>query len=188
MVNESSAFTRRDFLHTAVMGAAVLASGPLFQGLAKEESAGVPMPKLYVCGVCGHVEFGSAPATCPVCHAPAEKFSNNDALFSESSAKLKDGGHSHTPVISVKKESRLVPDLPSKEVGVRIGKTMHPMEEAHHIKYIDWYLNDKFVTRFFTPLSLYPAVTIFVKAPGSNVRTVSWCNLHGYWQAESALT
>jgi desulfoferrodoxin-like iron-binding protein len=65
---------------------------------------------------------------------------------------------------------------------------MHPMEEAHHIKFIDWYLNDKFVNRFFTPLSVYPAVTIYIKSPGSKARTVSWCNLHAYWHAEAEIS
>ena len=88
MDSESSVFTRRDFLHTAAIGAAVLAAGPLFQVGAKEDAMGSPMPKMYVCGICGHVEFGMAPESCPVCHAPKEKFTMNNMIFSESAEKF----------------------------------------------------------------------------------------------------
>ena len=187
MGEENIMLSRRDFLNTAVAGAAVLAAGPIFKAIAKDESAPAAALKIYVCGVCGHVEFGGAPETCPVCHAPKDKFSLNNSLFTDAMTKFKDKEMSHAPVITHKKESTLVSDLPCKEVSVRVGKTMHPMEEAHHIKYIDWYMNDKFVNRFFPPLSLYPAVSIYIKTPGAKVRTVSWCNLHGYWQAEAEM-
>ncbi len=29
---------------------------------------------IYLCPICGHVEFGAAPASCPICGATAEKF------------------------------------------------------------------------------------------------------------------
>jgi superoxide reductase len=142
---------------------------------------------IYVCSVCGHVEFGSAPANCPVCHAPKEKFTLENTLFTDAQEKVKDGAMKHTPVLYVKKESKLVSELPVHEVSVRVGKTMHPMEEAHHIKFIDFYIDDKHVSRVFLPLSLYPAVSFYIKIPGSTVRAVEWCNLHGYWTTEASL-
>ena len=30
--------------------------------------------EFYLCPVCGHIEFGKAPASCPICGAKAEKF------------------------------------------------------------------------------------------------------------------
>jgi rubrerythrin len=30
--------------------------------------------KFYLCSVCGHIELGAPPATCPICGAKAEKF------------------------------------------------------------------------------------------------------------------
>lgn len=30
--------------------------------------------KFYLCPICGHIEFGKPPATCPICNAKAEKF------------------------------------------------------------------------------------------------------------------
>jgi desulfoferrodoxin-like iron-binding protein len=186
MDDKKAGMTRRDFLNTAVAGAAVLAAGSMFEIAAKDEPASSGL-KIFVCSICGHVEFGSAPDKCPVCHAGKEEFKPNNSLFSDAMAKLKDGAHNHSPVLTVKKEAALVMDVPCKEISVRVGKDMHPMEEAHHIAYIDWYMDDKFVNRFFTPIKLYPAVSIYVKTPGAKVRAVSWCNLHGYWQAESAI-
>jgi rubrerythrin len=29
---------------------------------------------IYLCPICGHIEFGAAPATCPICSAKADKF------------------------------------------------------------------------------------------------------------------
>jgi desulfoferrodoxin-like iron-binding protein len=178
--------TRRDFLHTAAMGAAVLASGPVFTVGAKDEKSVPAKQEIFVCGVCGHVEFGAAPEKCPVCHASKDNFTLSNTIFTDAMTKFKDKETSHTPVISIKKEPVMITDVPCLDLGVRVGKTMHPMEEAHHIKFIDWYLNDKFVDRFFTPLQLFPAVNIYLKpASGLKVRTVSLCNLHGYWQAET---
>jgi desulfoferrodoxin-like iron-binding protein len=185
MDKNSNVITRRDFLHSAAIGAAVLAAGPMFRTEAKEGAAASIVPAIYVCGVCGHVEFGGAPESCPVCHAPKEKFALNNALFSDTHAKFKDVAGSHAPVITVNKGPQLVPEMPCKELSVRVGKTMHPMEESHHIKFIDWYMNDKFVTRIFPPLQTYPAVSIYLKSATGKIKTVSWCNLHGYWEAEA---
>ena len=30
--------------------------------------------EFFLCPVCGHIEFGSAPANCPICGTPADKF------------------------------------------------------------------------------------------------------------------
>lgn len=183
---EKNGLSRREFLSAAAVGAAVMATSPVFKVSAKEGTK-APMPNIYICSICGHVEFGNAPEYCPVCHAPKEKFAENNSLFSDATAKLPDGAEKHTPVIAVKKESKLVPEISCKEVSVRVGKTLHPMEEAHHIKFIDFYIDDKFVTRFFVNLQLHPAVSYSVKTNGSKVRMVELCNLHGYWQAEAGM-
>jgi superoxide reductase len=181
---EKNSVSRREFLNAAAVGAAVLAVGPVFKIAAGNTESKVAAPAIYVCSICGHVEFGIAPENCPVCHSPKEKFILNNALFTDAIAKLKDGGMKHSPVITVKKESSLVPEQPCKDISVRVGKTMHPMEEAHHIKFIDLYSDDKFISRYFIPLQAYPAVSIYVKAAGNKIRAVEWCNLHGYWQTE----
>lgn len=197
---ENKEYSRRNFLQTAAIGATVVAAGQLFTGSAKtatpESKTATPETKtsavgssmnIFVCSVCGHIEFGSAPESCPVCHVPKENFTLNNSIFTDAKSNNKDGGIKHDPVITIKKESTLVSELPCHEVSVRIGKTMHPMEEAHHIKFMDLYSDDKFTIRLSLPLSLYPAVSLYVKVPGSKIKVVELCNLHGYWQSEASM-
>ncbi len=157
---EEKLFSRRNFLRTAAIGATVAATGKLFTVSGKPAAAseakavsGTSPMKMYVCSICGHIEFGSAPDNCPVCHAPKDKFTLNDTVFSDAMKKFPDKAESHAPVISIKKEPGLVADAPCKEISVRVGKILHPMEEAHHIKFIDFYIEDKFVE----PVSPQPA-------------------------------
>ena len=192
---EEKSFSRRNFLRTAAIGATVAAAGKLFTvsgkpaAASEAKTAPVMSPmKMYVCAVCGHIEFGSAPDNCPVCHAPKDKFTLNDAVFSDAMKKFPDKADSHAPAISIKKESSLIPDMPCKEVRVRVGKMMHPMEEAHHIRFIDFYIDDKYVDRASTSIHLYPASSFYLKTMGgSKIRMVELCNLHGYWQTEAEM-
>jgi desulfoferrodoxin-like iron-binding protein len=168
------------------MGAAVIATGSLFTTRAAENEGKNAM-KLFICSVCGHVEFGSAPDACPVCHAPKDKFNQNDDLFTDAASADKGGEGAHVPEVSNVKHSKLIKELPVKEVVVRIGKNLHPMEEAHHIQWIDCYIDDHYVSRVILTPGLQPAVTIYPKLNGSRIRIVEHCNLHGHWQAEMAL-
>jgi len=186
---ERNSMSRREFLNAAAITATVMAAGPVFKTDAKEAKTepAMKMPAIFVCGVCGHVEFGAAPENCPVCHAPKEKFTQNDMLFTDAMKKFPDVGPSHDPVITMKKEPALVADVPCKEISIRVGKHLHPMEEAHHIKFIDWYIDDKFVTRAFLNLKQYPAISYYTNAAGAKVRVVEFCTVHDYWQAEASM-
>ena len=186
---------RREFLKAAAAGTVLLASGPAIEAAAKGKSApsgpsaatsSSPSPRIYVCDTCGHVEFGTAPEFCPVCHAE-ERFRIKNTIFADALAKLKDGGAKHTPVIRVQEKSTLVSDVPCKEVHVRVGEIMHELEPKNHIHFIDFYLDGRFFTRFFASPEMQPAVVLFVKAPASKIKAVSYCNLHGFWQAEVPL-
>lgn len=184
---EKDNVSRREFLNTAAVGAAVLAAGPVFKVIAKDEKKTVMAPDIYVCSVCGHVEFGSAPEFCPVCHAAKEKFAENNKVFEEAIANYKDAGISHTPDLMVKKHSSFISETPTYEVQVRIGKKMHPMEEAHHIRWIDCYVDDKYIARMFLTLGSSPAAGFYTKASGSKIRIVEVCTVHGFWQAEALI-
>lgn len=185
-MSEKNQVDRREFLNSMAAGAAILAAGPIFNISGKEGTMG-KMPDIYICGVCGHIEFGTIPQNCPVCHAPKEKFSQNNSIFDDTLAKYADVVAKHVPIIMVEAKPNLIPDVPTKEISVRIGKIMHPVEEAHHIRFIDVYLDNKFVSRFPLTLKVYPAVSIYLKEMGSAVRIVELCTLHGYWQMEMAL-
>jgi desulfoferrodoxin-like iron-binding protein len=204
MKSTKDLFNRREFMSAAITGAAVLASGSVFNIAAKSEPPAAPkaepaaaakaqpassaQPKIYVCGVCGHVEFGNPPEFCPVCNAE-EKFEFKNSIFSDALAKMKekDGEAKHTPVIAVQKKSTFLSDVPGKEIDVRVGKVMHELETANHIHYIDFYIDDKFFTRHPASPQIYPALIFFLKAPGAKIRAVSFCTAHGYWQAEAQL-
>ncbi len=194
--------SRRYFLSSAVVGVSLLVSGSVFAGAAKDEAApsapsqqkaktetassSSAQQKIYVCSVCGHMEFGDAPEFCPICNAE-EKFSQNNSIFTDAVAKSKDESVNHTPVFTVPKKSTQVTDVPCKEVFIQVGKKMHPVEEKNHIHFIDFYLDDKFFTRFPTSPHMYSAVSLFLKDSKSKLRAVAFCTMHGYWQAETQL-
>jgi len=181
----------------AAAGVVLVATGASPKATARSKDNGKPAKplapasranssKLHVCDMCGHVEFGTAPEFCPVCHAE-ERFSPKDSIFSEAMAKLKDGGTKHTPVIRVQEKPTLVTDVPCKEVLVRVGQTMHEMDNANHIHFVDFYLDGAFFTRFFASPHMQPAVALFVVGNAARIRAVSYCNMHGFWQAEASL-
>jgi superoxide reductase len=182
---EQQQINRREFLQSAsVAGMAALSFGSTFKALAAETVTSAKMG-IFICSVCGHVEFGSAPEVCPVCHSPRDKFHRNDTVFTDDEAKYKDAAAKHMPVVIAKKKSTLVPEAPSIAVETRIGKLLHPMEEAHHIQFIDGYIDDRYVSRLSLTLGTHPTAGINIKTPGNNVRIVALCNLHGYWQTET---
>ena len=141
--------------------------------------------KIYICQVCGHLAFNNLPDTCPVCSAGENKFLQNDAIFKESSQKSPEAEVKHVPAVTVNKSSNLIPESGCREVMVRIGKVMHPMEEKHYIRFIDAYQNDKFIARTqLTPWGVYPAACSYLKEAGGKITIVENCNIHGYWMSE----
>ncbi len=142
---------------------------------------------IFVCRVCGHIEFGAAPEHCPVCFAPKEKFSQNNNIFIESEAKSKEAAVKHIPAITVKKECGLIPGQGCIDIIVRIGATVHPMETAHFIQWMDCYVDDQYISRMYLTPSVYAAGCFHLKTTGSKVRIVEKCNIHGHWQAVAEL-
>jgi superoxide reductase len=143
--------------------------------------------KLFICGSCGHIEFGQAPERCPVCTAPKEKFSQNDKVFEESAANSPEGAVKHVPTITVNKECGMIPDAGCVDVLVRVGKTLHPMEEKHYITFLDLYLDKKYVARKYLTPAMYPAAVFHLKDTGEEVAVVERCNLHGHWLDSAAI-
>lgn len=41
---------------------------------AAKEGKDLEVGEIYLCPVCGHIEFSAAPEKCPICNLPAEKF------------------------------------------------------------------------------------------------------------------
>jgi superoxide reductase len=141
---------------------------------------------IFICGKCGHIEFGQA-AACPVCASPAESFKRNDNVFKEAEEKSKEAAVKHIPAITINKQCGLIPEAGCMDISVRIGKTLHPMEEKHFINFIDCYIDDRHVGRAFLSPKLNPAACFHLKVFGSKVTIVEYCNLHGHWKADAAL-
>jgi superoxide reductase len=143
------------------------------------------MEKMFVCSVCGHIEFGSAPDACPVCWAAKDKFADtpNAAKTAENEGKEK-----HVPVLVISKQCGLVPGA-CQDVHIKVGSVPHPMTAEHSIQWIDTYLNKVFVSRYhLTPTSLQAAVGVhFKEDQKGTVRVLEHCNLHGTWMAEGTI-
>ena len=144
--------------------------------------------KIFICQTCGHIEFNSLPEKCPVCLSGKDKFVQNDNIFKESSEKSPEAAVKHVPAVIVNKQCGLIPETPCFDILVRIGKTMHPMEEKHFIQFIDCYQNDKYICRvMFTPMTLNPAACFHLKNGAGKITIVENCNIHGYWKSDVTL-
>ena len=139
---------------------------------------------IFICNACGHIEFGSAPNNCPVCWAPKEQFRHNNNVFIEAEEKSKEAAVKHIPAITVNKACKLIPEQSCVDVIVRIGETLHPMEEKHFIRFIDCYVDDRYVSRIYLTPGVFAAGCFHLKAAGTKVRIIELCNIHGHWQAE----
>jgi len=142
---------------------------------------------IYVCKVCGHIEFGNSPNKCPVCFALKKEFENNNNVFIDAEKKSKEGALKHTPFIKMIEKNSMIPNKQYTDILVRIGERLHPMDEKHYIGFIDCYLDDKYVSRImFTPF-MKPSVVFHLKSKGLKVTIVESCNIHGHWMTEANL-
>ena len=143
-----------------------------------------------VCSVCGHVALdGVAPEKCLVCKAPASAFQQKeDALKTPADeANKTEGEEKHTPVIVVVQDCGLIPGE-CKDVHVKVGSIIHPMTEEHGIRWVDFYIDKKFVSRVnFYDGAVNPAAALHVKAQSGKVSVIEHCNVHGSWIAEESL-
>ncbi len=144
--------------------------------------------KIFICQMCGHLEFNDLPEKCPACGADKKSFKQNDNIFKESREKSPEAEVKHMPALTVSKKCGLIPEEGCTDVLIRIGKTLHPMEEKHFIQFIDCYLDNKFIERIMlTPYGINPAGCVHFKKSSGTVTVVEKCNIHGYWKADAAL-
>ena len=76
----------------------------------------------------------------------------------------------HVPVIEKKQEGYLI----------KVGSVEHPMEEKHHIEWIELIIEDKAYRQFLRPGQRPEA---FFNITAENVSAREYCNLHGLWKA-----
>ena len=87
----------------------------------------------------------------------------------------------HTPYISIER------DGDSVSVRIKVGHYVsHPNQPDHYIQWIELLADGAPIARFdLSPVATGPDVCVAVSVdPGTTLRAVEYCNLHGLWAAE----
>ena len=145
--------------------------------------------KTFLCPICGHIAFDAAPEKCPVCGAAKSKFAEKTGLLKKAGDGAVGGEteKKHVPAITVVKTCGLIPQG-CLDVHAKVGEVPHPMLPAHHITFIDFYIDRKFIARtHLTPEHCNPAAALHLKASAGTLQVVENCNIHGWWFAEKSL-
>jgi len=146
--------------------------------------------KVFECKGCGHIEFNAAPEMCLVCRAPKSSFIEKaDAIKKPADpANLTEGDKKHIPQIVVVKECGLIPGGCCTDVHVHVGAIEHVMEDKHYITCVDYYLDDRFISRvWLSPKVCHPACALHLNVQKGKVSVVEYCNVHGKWLSEVTL-
>lgn len=88
----------------------------------------------------------------------------------------------HTPVIVLK-----AADAGMRRISVEVGRLVpHPNQPDHFIGWIAVLANGAEIARFdLAAVATAPRVSVTIAVdPGTTVRAVSSCNLHGLWASE----
>ena len=143
----------------------------------------------YVCAMCGYVELKEdAPEKCPSCGAPRKQFKKDAGAIKqpEDLENKTDLEKKHIPLIKVNKSCSFVEGC--TDLHVKMGEIIHPMEEKHYIMFIDFYLDEEFISRLkLTPRHMKPAGCLHLDASEGKLSVIEHCNLHGNWIAEEEL-
>lgn len=140
------------------------------------------MENLFVCKICGHIEFKNALQKCPVCGAAKSNFKEDSQAIMPAE---KEGKEKHVPVIIGTDSCGLIPNE-CKDVHIKVGSVPHPMQDDHWIQWIDIYVNKRYQARYMmSAQSLRAAVGVHLKKDQSGtLQAVEHCNKHGNWMAE----
>jgi superoxide reductase len=119
--------------------------------------------QVYKCDVCGNIvevlHGGEGELVC--CGQPMALLTENTV----DAAKEK-----HVPVI----------EKVDGGIKVKIGEVAHPMEEKHHIEWIELIADGKAYRQFLNPGDTPEAV---FNIQADQVTAREYCNLHGLWKA-----
>lgn len=139
---------------------------------------------IYECQKCGHLEFGEAAEKCLVCQSAKDSFKlNNDAVEKVGLEGRAEADQKHLPSVSV--EIVECNNKKAARVKAFVGDIEHPMQEKHFIRYLDFYLDNKFFSRIWlSPEINRPGATLCLNAEKGSVKVVENCSLHGNWLTE----
>lgn len=143
--------------------------------------------KIFVCSVCGHIEFNLVPEKCMVCRASKEAFKeDSDAIQKPGFPDRPETDAKHIPKIVIVKECGLIPDKGCVDVHVKVGEIQHPMTPEHFIQYIDYYIDYQFISRvWLSPEKCNPAAALHLNVSSGKLTIVENCTLHGNWMKEA---
>ncbi|MFH1957677.1 MAG: desulfoferrodoxin [bacterium] len=124
--------------------------------------------QIFKCGVCGNVisviEAGKGELVC--CGQPME-------LLEEKTA-ADEGKEKHVPVV----------EKTGSSVTVKVGSTLHPMEENHYIELVQIIQNGEIAAgKRLRPGDSPTAEFCFADAENLTARAL--CNVHGLWKNNS---
>jgi superoxide reductase len=128
-----------------------------------------------VCGTCGYVALdGKAPENCPVCNTPKSGFTELEGAINTpaDADNLTELDKKHIPVVEK-----------AEVVKAKMGEITHPMEPNHHIVWVDFYLNDKWMSRAHLTPDCNPEACVSLKTQGK-ISVIAFCNQHGKWIKE----
>ena len=134
--------------------------------------------KTFECKVCGHIEFKEAPPECLVCGSWSKAFIEKaDAVKAiEVPEHPTESEKKHLPQIVVVKECGLIPDGTCTDVHARVGEVEHAMTEEHYIKYLDFYVDYRFVSRvWLSPEVCHPAAALHLNVATGKVTVIENC-------------
>ncbi len=120
--------------------------------------------EIYKCNLCGNIveviHGGDGELVC--CGEPMKKLVAKTA---------DEGKEKHVPVIE------------KLDIGyrVKIGDVPHPMEESHHIEWIELIVDGKAFRQF---LEAGDAPEAVFNVDGNNISAREHCNVHGLWKGE----
>lgn len=150
--------------------------------------------KTFVCKVCRHIEFDKAPKECPVCRASIENFENYPEAIKRpvDAGNLSEMEKKHIPVITISKDSGLIPSSECIDVHVKVGEILHGMEIEDYITFIDYYVTDanikkKYISRTGLRSNKNRPTTVlqFNNLTSGILTVVANCSTHGSWMTKA---
>ena len=119
---------------------------------------------VYKCGVCGNIvevlHVGAGTLVC--CGQPMNLMKENTVDASK---------EKHVPVV----------EKTEKGVKVKVGSVPHPMEEKHHIEWIEVVTDTRVLRKFLKPGDAPDAE---FETKDRIVRTRDYCSIHGLWMKQ----
>jgi desulfoferrodoxin-like iron-binding protein len=142
---------------------------------------------IFKCSVCCHIAFDNAPVDCPVCGLPIENFNRDPEAIKkpQDPDNLNETEKKHIPVVTVTNKCDLIPGNGCADVLVKVGELEHVMESEHFIKFIDFYIEKRYLTRVhFTYKRLHPAASVCLNVEQGMLSVIGNCNVHGSWMTK----